>query len=47
MSQELKRQAANDLQSLGIKSSDDLVVEGKIDLDDLAMVITGAVAGGP
>jgi hypothetical protein len=44
---ELKRQAANDPQSLRIKSSDGLVVEGKIDLDDLAMAIAGAVAGGP
>ena len=44
---ELKRQAANDQQLLRIESSDGLVVEGKIDLDDLAMVIAGAVAGGP
>jgi hypothetical protein len=44
---ELKRQAANDPQLLRIESSDGLVVEGKIDLDDLAMVIAGAVAGGP
>ena len=42
---ELKRQAANDPQSLSIDNADDLVVEG--DLDDLAMVIAGAVAGGP
>jgi len=44
---ELKRQAANDPQSLRIESSGGLVVEGKIDLDDLAMVIAGAIAGGP
>ena len=44
---ELKRQAANDPQSLRVERSDGLVVEGKIDLDDLAMVIAGAVAGGP
>ena len=44
---ELKRQAANDPHSLSVESSDGLVVEGKIDLDDLAMVIAGAVAGGP
>jgi hypothetical protein len=44
---ELKLQAANDPQSLSIESSDGLAVEGKIDLDDLAMVIAGAVAGGP
>jgi hypothetical protein len=44
---ELKRQAANDPQSLSIDDSEDLIVRGKIDLDDLAMVIAGAVAGGP
>jgi hypothetical protein len=44
---ELKRQAANDPQSLSVENFDGLVVEGKIDLDDLAMVIAGAVAGGP
>ena len=44
---ELKRQAANDPHSLSVGSSDGLVVDGKIDLDDLAMVIAGAVAGGP
>ena len=44
---ELKRQAANDPQLLSIDNADDLVVKGKIDLDDLAMVIAGAVAGGP
>ncbi|ANW01006.1 hypothetical protein LMTR13_13305 [Bradyrhizobium icense] len=44
---ELKRQAANNPQSLRIEDSEDLVVKGKIDLDDLAMVIAGAVAGGP
>ena len=43
---ELKRQAANDPQSLSIDNADDLVVNGKIDLDDLTMVIAGAVAGG-
>ena len=40
---QLKRQAANDPQSLGIEASEDLVINGKVDLDDLAMVI----AGGP
>jgi hypothetical protein len=40
---ELKRQAANNPQSLGA----DELVKGKIDLDDLAMVVAGAVAGGP
>jgi hypothetical protein len=44
---ELKRQAANNPQSLSVENLDGLVVEGKIDLDDLAMVIAGAVAGGP
>jgi hypothetical protein len=44
---ELKRQAANDPQSLSVETSESLVVKGKIDLDDLTMVIAGAVAGGP
>jgi hypothetical protein len=44
---ELKRQAANDPQSLSIDDSEDLIVKGKVDLDDLTMVIAGAVAGGP
>jgi hypothetical protein len=44
---ELKRQAANDPQSLSIDNADDLVVNGKIVPDDLAMVIAGAAAGGP
>jgi hypothetical protein len=44
---ELKRQAANDPTSLSVEQSDELVVKGKIDLDDLAMVIAGAMAGGP
>jgi hypothetical protein len=39
---ELKWQAANDPQSLGVESSDGLVV-GRL----VAMVIAGAVAGGP
>lgn len=30
-----------------LESSDGLIVEGKIDLDDPTMVIAGAVAGGP
>jgi hypothetical protein len=38
---ELKRQAVIDPQSPGVESSDGFVVEGKIDLDDLAMVIAG------
>jgi hypothetical protein len=40
---ELKRQAANDPQSLGVDNADELVVKGKIGLDDLAMVVAGAV----
>ena len=44
---ELERQAANDPKSLSIESADGLIVKGKIDLDDLVMVIAGAVAGGP
>jgi hypothetical protein len=30
-----------------VNSSDDLVVNGKIDIDALVMVIAGSVAGGP
>ncbi|MFG3591393.1 hypothetical protein [Bradyrhizobium sp. RDI18] len=44
---ELKRQAANDPRTLSIDDSEGLVVKGRIDLDDLTMVIAGAVAGGP
>lgn len=44
---ELKQQAANDPQSLRGDNAGKLVVNGKIDLDDLTMVIAGAVAGGP
>jgi hypothetical protein len=45
---ELKRQAANRPQALKVEgSSEELVVNGKIDLADLVMVIAGSVAGGP
>jgi hypothetical protein len=44
---ELKRQAANRPQSLSVNDSQDLVVNGKIDLDALIMVVAGSVAGGP
>lgn len=44
---ELQRQAANQPQSLRVENSDGLVVNGKIDIDDLVMVIAGSVAGGP
>jgi hypothetical protein len=44
---ELQRQAADKPQSLRVESSDGLVVNGKVDLDDLVMVIAGSVAGGP
>ena len=44
---ELKRQAADKPHSLSVNDSQDLVVNGKIDLDDLIMVIAGSVAGGP
>ncbi|MEH2507713.1 hypothetical protein V1290_006524 [Bradyrhizobium sp. AZCC 1578] len=44
---ELKRQAANDPRALSIDDSEGLVVKGRIDLDDLTMVIAGAAAGGP
>lgn len=44
---ELRRQAANQPQSLRVERSPDLVVNGKIDLDALVMVVAGSVAGGP
>ncbi|MBW8854107.1 MAG: hypothetical protein JF604_07225 [Bradyrhizobium sp.] len=45
---ELKRQAANRPQSLKVEgSSEELVVNGTIDLAELVMVIAGSVAGGP
>ena len=45
---ELRRQAANRPQSLKVEgSSEQLIVNGKIDLADLVMVIAGSVAGGP
>ncbi len=50
---ELQRQAADRPQSLRIQGADnaqgseELTVNGKIDLGALAMVIAGSVAGGP
>jgi hypothetical protein len=44
---ELKRQAADRPQSLKVSNSEDLVVNGRIDLDALIMVVVGSVAGGP
>ncbi|MCK1733493.1 hypothetical protein IVA79_05850 [Bradyrhizobium sp. 138] len=50
---ELQRQAANRPQALKVQGADDakgseeLVVNGRIDLGALAMVIAGSVAGGP
>jgi hypothetical protein len=44
---ELKRQAANSPRSLQVDDSKELVVKGKIDIDELVMAIAGAVAGGP
>ena len=46
--EELQRQAANRPQSLKVEgSSEELIVNGKIDLAELVMVIAGSVAGGP
>ncbi|MEK9279876.1 MULTISPECIES: hypothetical protein [unclassified Bradyrhizobium] len=45
---ELQRQAANRPQSLKVEGSEEeLIVNGKIDLEALVMVIAGSVAGGP
>lgn len=46
--EELKRQTANAPRALRVESSTDLVVtNGNVDLDALAMVVAGSVAGGP
>ncbi|MFB6419797.1 MULTISPECIES: hypothetical protein [Bradyrhizobium] len=50
---ELQRQAANRPQALKVQGADDakgseeLIVNGRIDLGALAMVVAGSVAGGP
>lgn len=50
---ELRRQSANRPQSLKVQgsndaqSSEELIVNGKIDLGALVMAIAGSVAGGP
>jgi hypothetical protein len=44
---ELKRQAADRPQTLSVRDTPDLFVNGKIDLDALIMAIAGSVAGGP
>ena len=44
---ELKRQAADKPQLLKVSDSQNLVVNGTIDLDALIMVVAGSVAGGP
>ncbi|MCA1528382.1 hypothetical protein [Bradyrhizobium yuanmingense] len=50
---ELQRQAADRPQSLKVQgagdaaASEELTVDGKIDLGALVMVIAGSVAGGP
>lgn len=46
---ELRRQAENSEGALSVRDDgeDRLTVQGTLDLDDLVMVITGSVAGGP
>jgi len=44
---ELMRQAADRPQSLRVESSDGLIVNGRIEIEELVMVIAGSVAGGP
>jgi hypothetical protein len=44
---ELKRQAANSPRLLQVDDSKELIVKGKINIDELVMVIAGSVAGGP
>ena len=46
--QELQRQASDGSSRLTFDEADDVsVVHGVLDLEALAMVVTGAVAGGP
>jgi hypothetical protein len=44
---ELKRQAAKSPRSLQVDDSKELVVKGKINLDELVMAVAAALAGGP
>jgi hypothetical protein len=45
--EELLRQAAAHPEALSVESSGELRVDGKIDVQALAMAIAGSVAGGP
>lgn len=46
---ELKRQAANKGSELRVEAADDahLNINGRVNLDELVMVILGGLAGGP
>lgn len=46
---ELKRQAANKGSDLRVDTDDEahLRIEGRVNLDDLVMVVLGGLAGGP
>jgi hypothetical protein len=47
---ELKRQAAESagrLEVRGTGEQDEMIVEGRVDLQALAMAVVGAVSGGP
>jgi len=45
---ELKRQADNSSSQLTVQTTNDQVtINGPVNLDDLVMVVMGAVAGGP
>jgi hypothetical protein len=43
---ELRRQAAKSPRSLQIDDSKELVVQGKININELVMAIAGSIAGG-
>ncbi|SEQ52632.1 hypothetical protein SAMN05216548_105125 [Faunimonas pinastri] len=46
--EELKRQAENSASTLKVSVAEEkLTVNGELDLDELVMVIAGAMAGGP
>jgi hypothetical protein len=43
----MKRQDVDQPKAIQVQYAQDLVINGKVDLDALIMVIAGSVAGGP
>jgi hypothetical protein len=44
---ELRRQTASGKLRVGERNEDEITLEGRVRLDELAMAVAGAVAGGP